>query len=218
MATERRMALDLQPETRRAGSAACSTTTSSPPRRASDFEELVEELRREMADTFFEGASEALSNMDPEQMQRMRDAYDALNQMLEQRERGEELDPSFEQFMEQFGDMFPGEPENLDELLEQLASAWPRPGRVELAQPRAAGQLRSSWTSVLEDMDLRWQVERLAQNLQRAGARRRLAGVLQLQGEGPMGLNRGHRPGHPAGPARPHGGHAAVGLHPGRAG
>ena len=41
--------------------------------------------------------------------------------MLEQRERGEELDPSFEQFMEQYGDMFPGNPQTLDELLEQLA-------------------------------------------------------------------------------------------------
>src|SRR3984957_5885655 len=85
------------------------------------FEELVEELRREMADTFFEGASDALSNMDSEQMQRMREAYDALNQMLEQRERGDDLDPTFEEFMAQFGDMFPGNPQNLDELLEQLA-------------------------------------------------------------------------------------------------
>ena len=41
--------------------------------------------------------------------------------MLEQREAGEDLDPSFEEFMEQFGDMFPGDPKTLDELLEQLA-------------------------------------------------------------------------------------------------
>ena len=32
----------------------------------------MEELRSEMADTFFEGASDALSNMDSEQMQRIR--------------------------------------------------------------------------------------------------------------------------------------------------
>jgi len=43
-----------------------------------------------------------------------------LNQMLEQRERGEELDPTFDEFMEQFGDLFPGA-NSLDELLEQLA-------------------------------------------------------------------------------------------------
>src|SRR5580658_5456934 len=121
VATERRMALDLQPgdPAGRIQSLQNYDFVSSEARQ--QFEELVEELRREMADTFFEGASDALSSMDPEQMARMRDAYDALNQMLEQRERGDELDPSFEQFMDQFGDMFPGDPQNLDELLEQLA-------------------------------------------------------------------------------------------------
>ena len=39
--------------------------------------------------------------------------------MLEQRERGE--DPGFEEFMEQFGDFFPENPQTLDELLEQMA-------------------------------------------------------------------------------------------------
>ena len=121
VATERRMALDLQPGDPggRIQSLQNYDFVSSEARQ--QFEELVEELRREMADTFFEGASDALSSMDPEQMARMRDAYDALNQMLEQRERGDELDPSFEQFMEQYGDMFPGDPSSLDELLEQLA-------------------------------------------------------------------------------------------------
>ena len=115
------MALDLQPDdpAGRISSLQHYDFVSSEARER--FEELVEELRREMADTFFEGASDALSNMSPEQMARMRDAYDALNQMLEQRERGDELDPSFEEFMEQYGDMFPGNPQTLDELLEQLA-------------------------------------------------------------------------------------------------
>ncbi len=86
VATERRMALDLQPDdpAGRIQSMQHYDFVSSEAREK--FEELVEELRREMADTFFEGASEALSNMDSEQMARMRDAYDALNRMLEQRE------------------------------------------------------------------------------------------------------------------------------------
>ena len=113
VATERRMALDLQPDdpAGRVNSLQHYDFVSSEAREK--FEELVEELRREMADTFFEGASDALSNMDAEQMQRMRDAYDALNQMLEQRERGDDLDPSFEDFMAQYGDMFPGNPKDL---------------------------------------------------------------------------------------------------------
>ncbi|HXB36208.1 MAG TPA: hypothetical protein VNU75_00760, partial [Acidimicrobiales bacterium] len=114
VATERRMALDLQPDdpAGRIQSMQHYEFVSSEAREK--FEELVEELRKEMADTFFEGASDALSNMDAEQMARMRDAYDALNRMLEQREAGEDIDPSFEDFMEKFGDMFPGNPQSLD--------------------------------------------------------------------------------------------------------
>src|SRR6202161_1527591 len=154
------------------------------------FEELVEELRREMADTFFEGASDALSNMDSEQMQRMRDAYDALNQMLEQRERGDELDPSFEEFMAQFGDMFPGNPQNLDELLQQLAERMAAAQAVwNSMSPEQQAQLRNLMDSVLEDMDLRWQVERLAQNLQRAVPDAGWQESYDFNGEGPMGMS-----------------------------
>ncbi len=191
VATERRMALDLQPDDPggRISSLQHYEFVSSEARQR--FEELVEELRREMADTFFEGASDALSSMSPEQMARMRDAYDALNQMLEQRERGDDLDPSFEQFMEQYGDMFPGNPQNLDELLAQLAERMAAAQAVwNSLSPEQQAQLRSLMEAVLEDMDLRWQVERLAQNLQRAVPDAGWQRSYDFDGEGPMSLSR----------------------------
>jgi uncharacterized protein with von Willebrand factor type A (vWA) domain len=191
VATERRMALDLQPDdpAGRIGSLQHYDFVSSEARQR--FEELVEELRREMADTFFEGASDALGNMSPEQMARMRDAYDALNQMLEQRERGEDLDPSFEQFMEQYGDMFPGNPQTLDELLEQLAERMAAAQAVwNSLSPEQQAQLRALMESVLEDMDLRWQVERLAQNLQKAVPGAGWQRSYNFDGDGPMSLSR----------------------------
>ncbi len=191
VATERRMALDLQPGDPggRIQSLQNYDFVSSEARQ--QFEDLVEELRREMADTFFQGASDALSSMDPEQMARMRDAYDALNQMLEQRERGDDLDPSFEQFMEQFGDMFPGDPATLDELLEQLAERMAAAQAVwNSLSPEQQAQLRSLMEAVLEDMDLRWQVERLAGNLQRAVPDAGWQRSYDFEGNGPMSLSR----------------------------
>src|SRR5580692_4889322 len=191
VATERRMALDLQPGDPggRIQSLQNYDFVSSEARQ--QFEDLVEELRREMADTFFEGATDALSSMTPENMARMRDAYDALNQMLEQRERGDDLDPSFEQFMDEFGDMFPGNPQNLDELLEQLAERMAAAQAVwNSMSPEQQAQLRNLMDSVLEDMDLRWQVERLAQNLQRAVPDAGWQRSYDFNGEGPMGMNR----------------------------
>jgi uncharacterized protein with von Willebrand factor type A (vWA) domain len=191
VATERRMALDLQPDdpAGRINSMRQYDFVSSEARQK--FEELVEELRREMADTFFEGASESLSSMTPEAMARMRDAYDALNQMLEQREAGDDLDPTFEQFMEQYGDMFPGNPQNLDELLAQLAERMAAAQAVwNSMSPEQQNQLRGLMESVLEDMDLRWQVERLAQNLQRAVPDAGWQRSYEFEGQGPMGLSR----------------------------
>ena len=49
----------------------------------------------------------------------MKDMLAELNQMLEQRERGEE--PDFAGFMERYGDFFPDNPQTLDELLEWMA-------------------------------------------------------------------------------------------------
>ena len=67
----------------------------------------------------FDQMSGAMQSMTPEDMARMKDMLAALNEMLERRERGE--DPQFEEFMEQYGDFFPENPQTLDELLEQMA-------------------------------------------------------------------------------------------------
>ena len=169
VAAERRMALDLLPDdlAGRVRELQHYDFVSSEARER--FEQLMEELRQEVADTYFEGMSEALSSPDPEQLARMRDAFDALNRMLEQRERGEPLDPSFEEFMEQFGDMFPGARVPRRAARAAGRSGWrpPRPCGAR-SPPSSATSCAQLAESLLEDMDLRWQVERLAANLQRA--------------------------------------------------
>ncbi|MGH9089861.1 MAG: vWA domain-containing protein [Acidimicrobiales bacterium] len=165
---ERRIALDLLPDdvAGRVGGLRQYEFVSSEARER--FEELVEQLRRDVADTYTKGMTEALGSTDAAQMARMRDAFDALNRMLEQRERGEPIDPSFEAFMERFGDMFPGAG-SLDELLEQLAARMAAAEAMwRSLSPAQRDQLRALAEQLLEDMDLRWQVERLSANLQRA--------------------------------------------------
>ena len=117
---ERRMALDLMPADlpSRVSSMTQYEFVSSQARE--QFEELLEQMRAEVTSTYFEGMSDALKNADPEATARMRDAMDAISQMLEQRQRGEDLDPTFDEFKEKYGDLFPNA-ETLDELLEQMA-------------------------------------------------------------------------------------------------
>ena len=189
VATERRMQLDLLPPDLAGTVRELQGYEFVSSEARQHFEELMEKLREEVTRTYFEQMSEAMANPDPEQLARMREAFDGLNRMLEQREAGEPIDPSFESFMEQFGDLFPGDPADLDELLEQLAA------RMAAAQamfnslsPEQRAQLQGLAESLLEDMDLRWQVDRLAGNLQKAFPDAGWQQRYRFSGDQPMGM------------------------------
>jgi uncharacterized protein with von Willebrand factor type A (vWA) domain len=189
VATERRMSLDLLPEDLAGKVQGLQHHDFVSSEARERFEELMEELRQEVADAYFKGMSEALSTTDPEQMARMRAAMDALNTMLEQRARGEELDPTFENFMESYGDMFPGNPSTLDELLEQLAERMAAAEAMwNSLSPEQRQQLQSLANSLLEDMDLRWQMERLAGNLRQAVPGAGWGQSHRFRGQDPMGF------------------------------
>lgn len=84
-----------------------------------EFQELLEMLKKHAMESLGRDMMQQLQSMDPQALARMRNMIEALNQMLEQRMRGEE--PDFNQFMEQFGDFFgDNPPQNLDELIERL--------------------------------------------------------------------------------------------------
>jgi uncharacterized protein with von Willebrand factor type A (vWA) domain len=189
VATERRMSLDLLPPDLAGKVQGLQHHDFVSTEARERFEELMEELRQQVAQTYFEGMSEALSSTDPEQLAHMRAGMDALNTMLEQRARGEDLNPTFEQFMEQFGDMFPGNPSTLDELLEQLAERMAAAEAMwNSMSPEQRQQLQSLANSLLEDMDLRWQMERLASNLREAVPGAGWGQSHRFRGQNPMGF------------------------------
>ena len=53
-------------------------------------------------------------------MQRVKDMMSALTQMLEADARGEHEQQDFDDFMAEYGDMFPDTPANLEELVDSL--------------------------------------------------------------------------------------------------
>lgn len=189
VAVERRIALDLLPGDvagRVAGLQRYEFVSSEARQR---FADLVAQLRAEVADTYFRGMSDAMRSPDPEQLARMRDAFDRLNRMIEQRERGAPLDPSFESFMADYGDLFPGAG-SLDELLEQLARRMAAAEAMwRSLSPEQRNELRALAQSLLEDMDLRWQVDRLAYNLERAVPDAGWGQGHRFAGDTPLGLD-----------------------------
>ena len=151
------------------------------------FESLMDKLREQLMQQQLDQMSSAVQNMSPEQMARTKDMMAALNDMLERRKNGE--DPEFEQFMEKFGDFFPENPQTLDELLEHMAQ------RMAMAQamlnsmtPEQRAQLQQLSEQLLEDMDLRWQMDQLSQNLQGMFPQAGWNKQYDFSGQEPMGF------------------------------
>jgi uncharacterized protein with von Willebrand factor type A (vWA) domain len=190
VAAERRMQLDLLPPDLAGTVRELQAYEWTSDEARQQFEELMEQLRQEVVQSYFNQMSGALQNIDPAQMQRTKDMFNALNQMLEQREAGQPIDPSFEEFMERFGDFFPDNPETLDELLEQLAQQMAAmQAMLNSMSPEQRAQLEGLAQQLLEDMDLQWQVSRLSSNLQQAFPGAGWDRRYQFSGQDPLGFS-----------------------------
>ena len=77
--------------------------------------------------------------------------------------------PTSTGFMDQYGDFFPGNPQTLDELLEQMAQQMAAmQAFLNSLSPEQRAQLQALSDQLLDDMDLRWQIDQLGQHLQGA--------------------------------------------------
>ena len=129
------------------------------------FQELMEKLREQLMQRYVNQMTGAMESTSPEDLQRMKDMLAELNHMLDQRANGEE--PDFEGFMERYGDFFPENPQTLDELLEVMARRMAAmQAMLNSMSPAQRDQLRRLSEQLLEDMDLRWQVDQLGGHLQ----------------------------------------------------
>jgi uncharacterized protein with von Willebrand factor type A (vWA) domain len=184
---ERRMELDLLPPDLAGQVRSLSEYDFASGEARERFEELLDRLRQELLKAQFNQLSEAISNTTPEQIARTKDMLAALNQMIDQRARGEE--PDFDGFMAEYGDFFPGNPKDLDELLDQLAQQMAAmQAFMNSLSPEQRAQLQALSDQLLDDMDLRWQMDQLGRNLRDARPDAGWGNSWQTGGSGPMGM------------------------------
>lgn len=164
---ERRMQLDLLPPDLTGLVRELSTYDFTSSEARERFEELTDQLRQQLAQRWFNQMAGAMSDVSPEAMARTKDMLAELNQMLADRAAGRE--PDFAGFMERFGDFFPENPRDLDELLELMARRMAAmQAMLNSMTPEQRAQLEGLAEQLLEDLDLRWQMDQLSANLQRA--------------------------------------------------
>ncbi|HEX2069355.1 MAG TPA: hypothetical protein VHH54_04040 [Actinomycetota bacterium] len=128
------------------------------------FNELMGWLKDQVMGSYFRNLTEGLRNMSPQELQRFKDMLAELNSMIDARARGDTYD--FDGFMQRYGDLFPDSPRSLDELLEGMARRMAALSRLlaSLSDEQRA-ELEALARSVLDDLDLAFEVDRLAGSL-----------------------------------------------------
>jgi uncharacterized protein with von Willebrand factor type A (vWA) domain len=156
------------------------------------FEQLKDMLRSDVLDSQFRGMKQVMQNPDPEAMQRVKDMLGDLNQMMAADARGEHTQEDFERFMQAYGDMFPDQPQNLEELIDSLISRMAAAERLlRSLSDEQREELAQLMANALEDAGLAAEMARLADalrarrpELDRAG----MSGSAQMSGDQPLGL------------------------------
>jgi uncharacterized protein with von Willebrand factor type A (vWA) domain len=114
------------------------------------FQELLDMLKRQMAQNMSQQMQQAIQGMSPEAMAAMREMLRQLNQMMRDKMAGRE--PDFQNFMQQFGPMFgPNPPQSFDELLERLRQQLSQmQSMLESMSPEMRRELEEALASVLD--------------------------------------------------------------------
>ena len=154
------------------------------------FDDLLEQLRRQLTQQFVDQVSDGMQNLSPEDMARMKDMLADLNEMLEKRQQGVPDDElGFDEFMQKYGDFFPENPNTLDELLEAMARRMAAmQAMLNSMTPEQRAQLQQLSDQLLDDMDLRWQLDQLGGNLRQMFPQMNWGQQYEFQGDDPMGL------------------------------
>jgi len=130
------------------------------------FEELKSLLRSEVLDSQFAGMRQALSNPDPQALQRVKDMMAALTGMLDADARGQHTQQDFDDFMDRFGDMFPDSPANLEELVDALVRRMSAAQRLlDSLTDAQRDELSELMAQALEDAGLAAEMARLGDSL-----------------------------------------------------
>jgi len=156
---------------------------------AQTFERLRDLLRREVLDSQFRGMKQALESPDPDAMSRVKDMMADLNEMLAADARGEHTPADFDAFMGKYGDLFPDNPQNLEELIDSLVRRMAAAERLlNSLSDEQREELAALMSSAMEDAGLAAEMARLSSALRARRPELSSDGQVRMSGDTPLGL------------------------------
>ncbi|MCW2544845.1 MAG: putative magnesium-chelatase subunit chlD [Frankiales bacterium] len=158
------------------------------PEAAEAFAQIDELLRKEVLDSQFRGMKQALESPDPAAMQAIKDMLADLNAMLRADARGEHTQDQFDEFMAKHGSLFPSDPKDLEELVDDLARRAAAQQRLmDSLTPQQRQELGELMAGAL-DMDLQAQLAELGDSLRGARPDLPWGGAQRMSGDEGLGM------------------------------
>ncbi|HET8587198.1 MAG TPA: VWA domain-containing protein, partial [Candidatus Limnocylindria bacterium] len=153
------------------------------------FQQLSDELRQQMLQTYFQGLKEGVQSITPEDLSGVREMVRDLNQLLEKHATGADTGQDFNEFMARHGQYFPPGIENVDQLIDHMhRQASQMASLLNSMSPQMRSELQQMMDDLLRDDRLRWDMARLAGNLQALRPDLSFGEPYPFSGDEPMGL------------------------------
>jgi uncharacterized protein with von Willebrand factor type A (vWA) domain len=153
------------------------------------FNALTDELRQQLLQTYFQGLKEGVAGLTPDDLDGVREMVRDLNALLEKHASGADTRADFESFMARHGRYFPPGIGNVDELIDHLhRQASQMASLLAGMSPQMRDELGRLMDDLLRDDRLRWDMARLAGNLQALRPELPFGEPYPFSGDEPMGL------------------------------
>jgi uncharacterized protein with von Willebrand factor type A (vWA) domain len=153
------------------------------------FNALTDELRQQLMQTYFAGLKEGVAGLTPEDLDGVRAMVRDLNTLLEKHASGADTRADFEAFMAQHGQYFPPGIASVEELIDHLhRQASQMASLLSSMSPQMREELGQMMDDLLRDDRLRWDMARLAGNLQSLRPDQAFGEPYPFSGDEPMGL------------------------------
>jgi uncharacterized protein with von Willebrand factor type A (vWA) domain len=153
------------------------------------FNALTDELRQQLMQTYFQGLKEGVAGLTPEDLDGVRQMVRDLNALLEKHASGADTRADFEAFMAAHGRYFPPGIDSVEDLIDHLhRQASQMSSLLAGMSPQMRDELQQMMDDLLRDDRLRWDMARLAGNLQAARPDLPFGEPYPFSGDEPMGL------------------------------
>ncbi|MGW1676197.1 vWA domain-containing protein [Saccharopolyspora sp. NPDC002376] len=154
------------------------------------FEEIQQMLGTEFLEQRFQGVKQAMEQVTPEDVERVREMLDDLSALLAAHARGDDDVPQkFDEFMARHGEFFPENPRNVDELIDALAARSAAAQRLlNSMNAQQRDELMALSQQAFGDPRIAQALQRLDQQLQQLRPGEDWSGRARFRGDQPMGL------------------------------